>query len=120
MRGVLVPRKGTTVLGCGVGGAGTAGTFGGAGTTGGPCSIRTLLGPTSVTAGSLTVSLIVKMNPGSLSGMYTRQPHLFPLSQLRRCCFPFSVNLIRRGLQYLPLHGPGGLFLKAHPFSGYL
>ena len=115
MRGVLVPREGTTELGCG---AGTAGTFGGAGTTGGLCSIRTLLGPTSVTAGSLTVSLIVKMNPGSLSGMYTRQPHLFPLSQLRRCCFPFSVNLIRRGLQYLSLHGPeGALFLKAHPLS---
>ena len=45
MRGVLVPREGTTVLGCGVGGAGTAGTFGGAGTTGGALFYKDLVGP---------------------------------------------------------------------------
>jgi hypothetical protein len=71
--------------------------------------------------GGLSIfNLIVKMNPGSLDGAYTRQPHLFPLSQFWRSCLPFSVNFISSGLQYLPLHSPEGLFLRAHPFSGYL
>ena len=45
MRGVLVPREGTTVLGCGVGGAGTAGTFWGSRYDWGALFYKDLVGP---------------------------------------------------------------------------
>jgi hypothetical protein len=66
-----------------------------------------------------TVNLILKTNPESFPTASNRKPQLFPLSQLCRSRFPWSVNFIRMGLQQLSLQGPLGLLNQAHRLSRY-
>ena len=72
---------------------------GGRGLAGGPCSGRTLLGPTGTIGGFSMVNLILKITPGSAPEACILKPQLFLLNQLWCSCLPLLVNLMRIGLQ---------------------